>query len=221
MNLISMRPKRELNPHLRTLDKAGEILERLMSDGTASPVVLTSLLVPQAPIRWRAFLTSAALLLMLILNLVAIPIFFPGKFEPVRRYFSINLTRPVAANRRRAVQLQSVRANLSAARATAVTPDTPHVYLPLAPVIAKPQPRKHSESLRPDAEIGGPGPTFAPAGLPLTTAPTPAKPRPEVETGLLVEAGGNSSRRDVRANRPVIIDAAFSGGSGSPSPGRS
>jgi TonB family protein len=210
---------------MSALDRAGLIIENLIYDQTATPVIIRSVLVPDHPSRWRSFGLSSSLLVVLTLNVVAIPILFPDKFEPVRRYLVTVLTRntppPSKTFAKRIVKPEVVR--LSPILATELEPGVAprRTYVPASAPPAKPivSPRRNPGFISSDVS----SPLDSPSSLPVPapTIPALARPRDGVRTGIFAVSEGPQleSRGNGAGTRPGVLNANFSGGDGTGSSG--
>jgi TonB family protein len=204
---------------ISTLRRAESVLSRLVADDIAeySPVVVTAVLLPEPPSRWRSFGASSIVLFLFVSIAVAIPILFPDQFEPVRRYLAIAVTRsePVSPTlRARKMKIASPRAEPPSSVIAAESQPAPRLYMPAAAPLPKPITTRSPQQTQLVTEISSPISTPAPLPAASLEIPTLVKPREDVHTGIFGgsdESGGGNSASAGRGHGG-FVNAKFSDG---------
>jgi TonB family protein len=210
---LLLRPRK--NGPLAALYRAESILNRLVQDDVAAyaPVVVTAVLLPQPPSRWRSFSVSSLMLCLFVFGAVAVPVLFPEKFEPVRRYLATAISEPTTSRpkldlKKPVIGPRAVQPTAAPVETRETTP-APRLYVPSAAPAPAPI---ASRSMKPAvlvAEVSSPV-SMPPALLnPVLAIPTLIKPRDDVHTGVF---GSSDEARDgfsTNAVRRGFINAKF------------
>jgi TonB family protein len=171
--------------HPSTIRRAREIFTQLVTDEIADPVVVTAILLPEPRSRWRSFGTSVMVLSVLLAMSVSIQIFFPDRFEPVRRYFSMAISRSSTELPKLPIKkINRPRVETPLPAPVAVEAQAPpRLYVPVANP-SRPAPSPHRAPVEPIAEVAIPASSQTPLTTPTLSIPTLVKPREGVQTGL-------------------------------------
>jgi TonB family protein len=193
MRIHTYLPTDAGDPQISPLRRASVILQKLLTDGTAAPVIISSVLIPEPPPRWRSFGVSSLLVALLVVCATIVPILFPEKFEPVRRYLVTALSRPPAPVRKFEIRKPAIPTRLlvspSPSPEVAQSTPAPRVYLPAKTSPAKAVLARPKET--PVLLTNVSDPVTSPAQLPVQTAAFPnlVKPRDGVRTGVFETDG--------------------------------
>jgi TonB family protein len=199
-----------------------KFVEEKLREKSDDPVVVNTVLIRDAPSRWRSMIAGMGLQIAIAVCLIAIPVLFPEKFAPVRHYLVTALAEPPAAahwkpERRHPVPLHT-RAIVPEEPAALEDPaPTVRIALPIPQgPLAKPVRTAPKRPMTPDpadvlTEV------VAPAPLPTSSmsVPTLKRPREGVQTGIF---GGHDGVADGDPNvglsqgRGGVVSTSFSEG---------
>ncbi len=207
------------NDRLSRLYPAGLILEQLLDEGIAAPVIISRVLLAEPPSRWKSFGASSSLLLMLLLNVFLLPLLFPDRFEPVRHYLAIALAKPAEAPPKFARRVTApLRAKIVTASLveTVETAPAPKIYMPTAEPIIRPITSHKSQPTPQMVEVASPIESPPPVTVASLEIPSLTRPREGVHTGIFGanDESGSSNSGNESHGHSRVVNAGFSNGTG-------
>jgi TonB family protein len=193
-------------------------------DDKSSHVTVPTVLLPNEPSRWRSFGTGLLLEFLIMIILLSVPILFPDKFDPVRRFVVTALSRSESHPRK----AQSKRSIITARPNTVWLPSDQNVeavpehpvHVPVDRDVAKPVNARRTESSQTLPEIASIVSKETVIPIPVPGIPSLTKPRDEVRTGMFAEndqSGVPAIRNS--GHRAEVVNAKFSDGSAKGMPG--
>jgi TonB family protein len=205
---------------LSRLYPAGLILEQLLDEGIAAPVIISRVLLAEPPSRWKSFGASSSLLLVLLLSVFLLPLLFPDRFEPVRHYLAIALAKPAEVPPKFAIRRVAVppRAQIvpAAPVETGEMASVPKIYMPAAEPMARPITSHKSQPAPLIVEVASAIESPPPVPAASLEIPSLTKPREGVHTGIFGandESGSSNSGNESRG-RSRVVNVGFSNGTG-------